>query len=384
MPEIKNLEKAAKRIEKAIKNKEKIILFGDADLDGTTSLIILEEAIKNLGGSVFLCYFPDRENEGYGLNKKALNFLKKYSPALIILLDCGIGNFEEIEMAKKLSLEVIVIDHHDILNDKIPDASIVVDPKQKEDNYPFKFLAACGLSLKLAQIILGKKISQSVNQSFSELAALGTVADMMPQIQDNQTIIEKGLGSLYSTLRPGLRVFLKFFDHQNFSLKELTQKIVSILQITDSVDHLNECYLFLTSPDEDKAQKLFDTLIEKNLQRQEIIKNLAGELIEKVKEGSPFVFEGGTEFPLVLTGALASRICRTFKKPAFVFSQKEKLTRGSVRTPEGMNSVEILKQCESLLEVYGGHPPASGFTVKSENLEKLRNCLKEYFLKPKT
>ena len=130
MNEIKNLKKAADRIKKAIKSKEKIILYGDADLDGTSSVVILEETIKNLGGKVTTAYFPDREKEGYGLNEKALDYLKPIAPALIITVDCGIGNFKEVKIAKKIGFEVIVIDHHEPL-DSLPEASIVVDPKQK-------------------------------------------------------------------------------------------------------------------------------------------------------------------------------------------------------------------------------------------------------------
>ena len=135
--EIKNLKRAAGRIKRAIKNKEKIILYGDADLDGAASVIILKESIKNLGGKVARVYFPDREKEGYGLNQKALNLLKKEAPALLILLDCGISNFKEIKLAKKLSLKVIIIDHHEVL-EKLPEAEIIIDPKQPGDKYSFK------------------------------------------------------------------------------------------------------------------------------------------------------------------------------------------------------------------------------------------------------
>ena len=146
--EIKNLKKAANRILKAIKQKEKIIIYGDADLDGVTSVIILEECIKNLGGKITTIYFPDREKESYGLNEKALFYFKEHDPALLIVLDCGIGNFEEMKKAKELGFEVIIIEHHEVL-DKLPEASIVVDAKQKGDKYPFKYLATVGVTFRL-------------------------------------------------------------------------------------------------------------------------------------------------------------------------------------------------------------------------------------------
>lgn len=377
--EIKNLKKAAQRIKKAIKNKEKIILYSDADLDGTASLIILEETIKNLGGEIASLYFPDRETEGYGLQEKFLRAFKKYAPGLLILLDCGIGNFKELEEAKKIGFETIVIDHHEILK-KLPPASIIIDPKQKGDKYPFKFLATCGLTFKLAELLFGKKISKALSQSFLEIVALGTISDMMPQVEDNQIFIEEGLKTLPSTFRPGLKVFFKKFPLEEFSLKEISQKIISTLQITDNQNNLTESYLLLSAPNEKEALKLLEILLEKSIQRKELISALTKEVAEKVKNSSqPIIFEGGEDFPFSLTGPVASRICNKFKKPTFIYTTNQKRTRGSVRTPQGIDSVKALSHCHSLLEVYGGHPPASGFTCQTENLEKLKQCLLEYF-----
>ena len=186
--EIKNLKKVANRIKKAIKLKEKIILYGDADLDGIASVIVLEETIKNLGGKIQAVYFPDREIEGYGINETALNYLKKFSPALFIALDLGIGNFKEIESAKKFGFEVIIIDHHKVLGNKIPKASLVVDPKQKQDKYPFKGLATAGIAFRLSKLLLGDVFSENLKNSFLELVALATIADMMPQENENEKI----------------------------------------------------------------------------------------------------------------------------------------------------------------------------------------------------
>ncbi|MBZ9578376.1 DHH family phosphoesterase, partial [Patescibacteria group bacterium] len=183
--EIKNLKKAAKRILKAIKNKEKIILYGDADLDGTTSVIVLKEAIKTLGGKIETIYFPDREKEGYGISKEALYYLKERAPALLIALDCGISNFKEILLAKKFGFEVIVIDHHEIL-DKLPDAEIVVDPKQKGDKSPLKYLATVGITYKLSELLFSNKMDDQIKKNFLELVALGTIADVMPRKDENK------------------------------------------------------------------------------------------------------------------------------------------------------------------------------------------------------
>ena len=183
MRRIKNLTKAANRIKKAIAEKERIVLYGDADLDGVTAVLIAEEAIKSLGGNVAAYYFPEREKEGYGITPKALEYLAQYAPGLLVMFDLGISNFEEIPMAKRLGFAVIVVDHHKVL-EKLPKADIIVDPKQPGDAYPFKEFAACGLSLQLAKALFRKNMSNTLYQSMAELAALGTIADMMAKDQD--------------------------------------------------------------------------------------------------------------------------------------------------------------------------------------------------------
>jgi single-stranded-DNA-specific exonuclease len=379
--EIKNLKKVADRIKKAIKNKEKIILYGDADLDGISSVIILKETIKNMGGDVTVVYFPSRENEGYGITKTALESLKELAPALFLTLDCGISNFEEVRQAKKLGFEVIIIDHHEIL-DKLPSASIVVDPKQKGDKYPFKGLATAGIVYKLSQILLNNKFSDSLRKNFLELVALATLADMMPLESENKEMVEEGLSFLRDTWRPGLRAFFEIEEIKDSeTFKEACQKIISSLNITESDDHLPESYLLLTADSLEEAKIRAENLFSKRDKKQQEIKEIAEEveirLSKKLKE--PIIFEGDSTWPLSLLGAVASRICRQHQKPVFLFKKQEKESRGAVRAPAGINSVEMMKKCSKYLITYGGHPPASGFTIKNENLEKFKTCLIENY-----
>jgi len=418
--EIKNLEKVADRIREAIKKNEKIILYGDADLDGVSSVIILKEAIKNLNGKISAVYFPDRENEGYGITPKGLDYLKNFSPALFITMDLGIGNFEEVKIAKKLGFEVIIIDHHEIL-DKLPSASIVVDPKQKGDKYPFKFLAAAGISFRLSQILLGKKLTKNLRENFLELVALATIADMMPKLEENQIFIDEGLESLGRTFRPGLKAFFsitelpkeakvekrtKFSLTEDFGnrlslnpvrgqqplieaprrqtsngIKEISQKIISSLNASDKIDHLNEIYLLLTEKDERAARELAKKLLEKGEQRRirikEIVDEVEEKLFKKIKE--KVIFEGGDSWSLILLGAVASRICQRYQKPTFLFKIGQEESQGSVRVPGGLDSVKLMQKCSKFLETYGGHPQASGFGIKNKNLEKFKDCLIKYY-----
>ncbi len=379
--EIKNLKKAANRILRAVKNKEKIILYGDSDLDGISSVIILKETLKNLGGKITAVYFPDREGEGYGLNEKALNFLKTEAPALLITLDCGIGNFAEMKLAKKMGFETIIIDHHVVL-ERLPEASIVVDPKQKGDTYPFKEFAATGLSFKLCQVLLEEKLSLGLKRNFLELVALATLADMMPEREDNQIFIEEGLQSLESTFRPGLKVFFEIDSIKNaLSTREKAQKIISTLNISIPQDHVNKSYLLLTTPSLTTAKILAVELLEKAEQKRIKVREIVQELEERIskKEKEPLIFEGDPSWPIILAGPVASKICYPFQKPTFIFKKGEKESQGSLRMPKGLNGVEALISCKEFLITFGGHPPAAGFSLENKNLEKFKECLVNYF-----
>lgn len=382
--EIKNLAEAASRIKQAIKRKENIIIFGDADLDGVTSAILVEETLRTLGGKVAARYFPNREEEGYGLNVVALDSFAEHAPGLLLLLDSGMSTFAEITKAKEMGFETIIVDHHQPL-DKIPPATLIVNPKQAGDDYPFKPLAACGVVFKLVKAILGQQISKNIEQSFLELVALGTIADLMPQQDENRFFIERGVSSLANSCRPILRVFPDFFPLQDFSLKELAQRMVSFLQLTDFQGHLTESYLALTCAAEEEARQWLELLLAKYQARQELFKSFLQEFERRAEVNSSFfILDGGEEVPHLLTGNLASKLCNRFKKPCFIFAGKGAATRGSVRTPKSIDSVAALSHCHSFLEIYGGHPQAAGFTVKSENLKKFEQCLTEYFLEQKT
>lgn len=380
MTDIKNLKRAATRIKKAVKNQEKIILYGDSDLDGVTSVLILEESIKSLSGNVAVIYFPDWETEDYGLNDLAIKTLEPESPALLILLDCGIGNFEELKQAKKMGFDVIVIDHHEILG-KVPNEALVVDPKQPGDEHEFKKLTTVSIVYELCCILLSGK-SHALNQSFIELAALGTIADMMPEEGTNGFVIAAGLPSIESTMRPGLKAAIDVSIQGDVTPRGIFQKLVAVLNISNVNAHLTQTYELLSSDDYEKAKVLASELLLASEKRSQDIYDIVGGIASTLEGSHPvMIFEGSTDWSQVLTGAIASRLCNKFKKPVFVFKTKEFKSKGSVRTPKGVDAVTALKACDKYLDMYGGHPPAAGFTLKNENLEKFKKCLTEYFKK---
>jgi single-stranded-DNA-specific exonuclease len=376
--EIKDLKKAAERIKKAILNKERIILYGDADLDGVTATILLKEAIKNLAGQISAIYFPDREKEGYGLTKEAIFVLKEKAPALLITLDLGISNFEEILLAKKFGFEVIIIDHHEIL-DKLPKADIIVDPKQKGDKSSLQYLATVGIVYRLSEILFEKKISPELKQNFLELVALGTIADLMPRKGENEIMILEGLKSIENSWRPGIRAFFEEKAFENFDLFKKVSKFISLLNVRDIENQLPASYRLLTAPSLEEAKDILSNLIEKSFERKRKIEEIKEEIERRISKKEPLIFEGDSSWELILLGSVASTISQKYQKPTFLYKKGEKESQGTARTAKNFDLVKAMKKCAKFLVSYGGHAQAAGFRIKNENLEKFKQCLIQYF-----
>ena len=298
--------------------------------------------------------------------------MKKYSPALFLALDCGIGNFKEIKIAKKLGFEVIVIDHHEIL-DKLPSASIIVDPKQKGDKYPFKYFAAVGIVFRLTKILLGEKMTEILQNNFLELVALATIADMMPRVEDNEQMIIEGLGSLKSSWRPGIQAL--------FELEPEVIKVNSILNIRDVEQGLPAAFRLLTSSDKKEAEKLAKRLLEKGAEKRERIREIVAEVEEIIigKEKEPIIFEGNENWELIYLGIVDSILSQKTQKPVFLYKKGKEESQGSIRAPSGLNTVQAMKKCSENLITYGGHPQASGFKINNKHLEQFKECLIKYF-----
>ncbi len=372
---IKNLKKAANRILKAVKDKENIILYGDNDLDGAASVIVLKEAITTLGAKISAVYFPDREHEGYGITEQALKKLKIFSPGLLIALDCGISNFKEIKLAKKIGFDVIVIDHHKILG-KIPEADIVVDPKQASDNYPFKDFAAVGIVFKLTELLLKNKMSTNLRKSFMELVALATIADMMPQVDENKIFIEEGLFDIENSWRPGIKVFFETKFLKEYDSRQKVSKIISLLNVRDVQNGLPVAFRILTNSSLEEVKAIIPDLRVKNEERKLAIRRIVSIIkLKNSKSNLPIIFEGGSDWDFTIISPVASLLCNAFRKPVFIFKKLKNESQGTVRSTSDIDSVSLMEHCKEYVITYGGHAQASGFRIENENLEKFRNCL---------
>ena len=380
MATIKNLDKAATRIKKAVSDKERIILYGDSDLDGVSSVLVAEQAIRGIGGSIETFYFPDREKEGYGITKQALESFKGLSPALLVAFDLGIGNIEEIKIAKKMGFDVIVVDHH-IVPDVMPEADIIVDPKQPGDTYPFKEFAAVGLSYKLAHEILGKDIPDSVKNSIAELALLGTISDMMPREEDNITIIQEGMDVISDSWRPGLQAFFEMEEFASIDgREERVEKIIGVLNAREVQNGLPGAFRVLTAPTKEKAEEVINLLLEEMRKKKEEVWDIVLLMRSRIDENpsDAVILEGTDSHDFYRLGSAASILSKEYHKPVYLYKEGEKESLGSARAPKGFNTVEAMKSCENLLEVYGGHPPASGFRITNKNIKEFKKCLLEY------
>ncbi len=381
MPEIKNLKKAAQRIRKAVKQKERIILYGDSDLDGVCSVIILQETLLSLGGSISALYFPDREREGYGITKTALEQLQSHAPGLLVSMDLGITNFEEIRQARAMGFEVILVDHHEIL-DVLPQANIIVDPKQPGETYPFHGFAACGLTLRLALLLLDKNTSPALVSGLKELAAVATVADMMPRKEDNLQIIQEGLATISQSWRPGFKAFERFEEFRRIeSIEVRITQMIALLNVRDVEHGIPAAYRVLAAKTEQEAVDLLSVLQEKHKIRKDNIRMYAERVRSCLARISrpAVVFEGDGSFDYLLLGSVASIISQEYNVPAFIYKRGESESIGSVRAPSGYDTVKAMKACAPLLVTYGGHAQASGFRLRNEDLEKFKDCLVDYF-----
>jgi len=384
MVRVKNLNRLSRRIVQAISDKETIILYADSDLDGTCAVIIIKQAILNLGGKEPVIYFCDRKREEYGINQEALLVLRNKAPALLLAVDCGTADGEEIETAKKMGFEVAILDHHEVL-DVLPKADIIVNSKMEAKNSFFYDLSAAGLALELAIALLQKKFVGETKQGMIELSALATLSDMVPEKGRNKEILAKGLPLLETSWRPAIKTFFISNVVRNcISTREIAQTIIRIINVTSKVGDLSELYLFLNVATLDEAKLFLEKFLKKSAERQVKIEELVKEVIKKINaERQPLsvIFLGHSLWPLAFLGSVCSRVCEYFKKPSFIFSETEKEGRGHYHAPPGIDGFQALKSCSGLLNKYGGHAPVGGFSFKTENKDKLKQCLINYFQK---
>ncbi len=358
---MKNLKEVAEKIKKA----NKVVLYSDSDLDGVTSALILKETIKAMDKEV-VCFFADRDKRGYGLNVASVEVIKNEAPALLIVTDCGISNFEGVKKAVDSGFEVVIMDHHKP-HERLPEADLIVCPKLHDD--PFKERPNAGITLLLSEIILGERRDDLV-----EYNAIAILADMMPHEEDNLTVLEAAKKNFPSTA--GMKTFCDLWESEDFF--EIAQKAVPVLNITEMIDYLPEAFIFFNTEKESDRKKMAEKMIADYKGRREAVEKIKREAL-KNDEGKDILFTGSSLWPSYLLGKAASRLVLELDKPIFLFKDKGDVSQGTVRVPKGEDAVEAMKKSEDILVTYGGHPPAAGFTVENEYLDQFKENLLNYF-----
>lgn len=403
------IKEAVKRIKQAIEKKEKICVFADYDCDGVCAGVILESCLKELGANLGDIYIPDRHKEGFGLNRKAVKEIKGKEAKLIITVDCGSVNHEEVDLANSLGMEVIITDHH-LLSDKRPEA-IIINPHQKGDKYPFKELAGAGVAFKLVQALLvdEKNIPKGWEKWLLDLVALATVADMVPLLGENRTLVKYGLIVLAQTNRVGLRELMRVSNltpvlkKGKIDAEEEVEKLVSRIEtgrytfmtnlksrdlgfilaprinVASSLAHANIAYELLSANSGEEAKLLAEKINEINESKYKVINAVINDVEKRLdgKEMGKIIFEASDQWPAGVIRWAAQKFRDRYSRPVFIFNVSGDKAKASIRSIPQFNVVEAMKECSEFLDQFGGHPCSAGCRLKAENLEGFRICLEK-------
>ena len=367
---------ATERIQYAIKTQERIAVYGDYDADGVTATALLVSALSTMGADV-IGYIPNRFDEGYGLNNEALDNLRSDGTRLVITVDCGIRSPQETKHAQDIGLDMIISDHHHPDNE-LPQAVAVINPKQPQDTYPEKELAGVGLAYKLISALMG---NSSDAESYLDLVALGTVADLAPLVGENRALVRKGLEVLRKPHRQGVMALIGVSGLKPNKIKasDIGFVLGPRLNAAGRLESALAALDLLTSSDVYQAAELAQQLDNQNRERQQITSQIQKQAEQLVLIDDPdalLLFAAHPDFNPGVVGLAASRLTELYYRPAIVAYRGEVLTRASCRSIKEFHITQALDQCADLLERHGGHAAAAGFTVKNENLPALINRLK--------
>lgn len=392
-------KKAVNRVLKAIEKKQKILVYGDYDADGVTSSSVMQIALKKLGADVNV-YIPHREKQGYGLNLEIINDFKQQNIDLIITVDCGISNYEEIKLANKLDIDVIITDHHHA-PPQIPKAYAILNPSVEKEQYPFKYLAGVGVAYKFIQAIFKTLREQKKDQYYLDifkdwgglagfekwlldLVAIGTVADCVSLIGENRILVKYGLIVLSKTRRRGLKELLDLIgiDKNKLSTYSIGFQIAPRINAVGRLNHAIVAQKVLTSEFEQEIVSLTQMLHQVNLERQKTTESIVNELKQQIAEfDDKFLFAFGEEWPVGVVGLVAGRLAEEKRLPAIVMTRNGNEITGSGRSIPEFNIIEALEKYNHFFSRYGGHAQACGFTLTSENIvDDFKKQLKSFAL----
>ncbi len=368
-----DMEKAVERILKAINLHEKVVIYGDYDADGITSTTILKRYMRDRKIEVGT-YIPNRLDEGYGLNEDAIKQIAKEGYTLIITVDCGITAENEVEISKKLGVDVIITDHHEV-PEKLPKAVAVIDAKRKDNNYPFNQLAGCGVAFKLIQALSIKlNLKEEEWLKYIDIACIGTISDIVPLIDENRVIAKLGLKLIQVTRNMGLKILI-----ESAGLKEIDSTAISFgisprVNACGRMGHQEDALNLFLTDDPIEARKLASKIEGYNRERQEIEKRIFNECMEILskEKDSPCIIIGKENWHHGVIGIVSSKITDLTYKPSILVCFEGEEAKGSGRSIQGFDLHNAVSKCKELLTAFGGHSMAIGLSLKTKDFEKFK------------
>mgnify|MGYP000136342555 CR=1 FL=1 len=375
-----DMEKAAERILKAIKDKEQIIIYGDYDVDGITSVTVLKSFLEERGIQVNV-YIPNRLNEGYGLNKTAMEEIAKQGNKLMITVDCGITAVDEVEYAKTFGIETIITDHHEPA-EELPKALAVVDAKRKDNQYPCRDLAGVGVVFKLIQALsIELNLPEEEYLKYLDIVCVGTISDIVPLRDENRVIAKLGLMLVNQTKNMGLRSLLISSGYKTIDSGAISFGVAPRINACGRMGHAEKALKLFLSKDINEVKQLTTELNEYNRIRQETEKNIYEEALrliqkENIEEKNTIVVAGEGWHHGVI-GIVASKITELYFKPSILLCYEDDLAKGSGRSIPGFDLHETLMKCTDTIERFGGHSMAIGITVKKEMVKKFSDKVEQ-------
>lgn len=380
---LKDMDKAAARITRAVDNMEKIAVYGDYDADGVTSTAMLYSYLETRGADVIF-YIPQREGEGYGMNMGAVEYLKEQGVSLIVTVDNGISSVQEVARANELGIDVVVTDHHRP-QEILPDAVAVVDAYRPDDTSPYKHFSGVGIAFKLLMALEdGAGDVEDLLEAYSDLAAIGTIGDIVPLTGENRTLIRAGLERLSQSDRPGVQALL---ENAGIAGKVLTSTNVAFtlvprINATGRMGAPERAVRLLISGYEEEAEVLSEEICADNEERRRVEAEIAeaafADIEAKGYMKDRVVVVDGENWHHGVIGIVASRVTERCGKPCMIISRGETEAKGSGRSIEGFSLFEAICACGDLLLKFGGHPMAAGITLKPENIEAFRKRINQY------
>ena len=365
---MKNMDLAVKRIETAISKKQKILVYGDYDVDGTTSVAMMYSFLKKYNQNIEY-YIPCRYEEGYGISLKGIDYANANNFALIIALDCGIRDIEQIDYANEKGIDFIICDHH-TPSDKIPNAIAVLNPKQIDCNYPYKELSGCGVGFKLIQAYcINNDISFDEIIEYLDLLTVSIGADIVPMTGENRVLAFYGLKQINSTPRVGLKALMDAASKtKELTISDVVFGIAPRINAAGRIEHAKKAVEILVEKDYDRAKSFADGIEENNKTRKDLDQSITKQALEMVDENKKSTVVFSQKWHKGVVGIVASRLIESYYKPTIVLAENDGLLTGSARSVHDFDLYEAISKCAHLCQKFGGHKYAAGLSIKKENL----------------